>query len=436
MQGLRNKLLSDGAWAFSAKILTGIAQIAVSAILARLLNVEAFGQFQALQRVVIAGSILGSFGLATVSVRKVAEGLALGKPGQSYAAVREIGRVVLVAGCLVAAILLVSGGYLIPEIAGHVSSEALLLVALLIIFASLQQVVPEFFRGLHDIRYSSLFSGAATNMMLLSALLVCWWAGVRISLDHALLLYGTASVVAVAAAIVVLLKMIRPYRAEGRVRQGVQEILQAGRPMMLSLLTLFVVKQADVWIVASLVSLEAAAYYAAVSRMIFVLTVPLMVANAVIKPLVTKYLVQGNTSAMQTLVAKVARGTFVIGLILALAMMFWSQDLLALLFGEKYRAGSEVLRILAGAQLATLLFGPCAVVLSMAGKEKHILRSTLAGAFAFVASATLLLPSFAENAVAIAVLIGTVVSQGSMMIGCVRFLGVRTDIFAPVRALA
>lgn len=426
----RKRLLGDGTWAFSAKLLTGVAQILVAAVLARMLTVEEFGQFQSLQRVVMLGGILGSFGLAMVAVRKVAKGIARGQVDYSYAAIRDISRTILLVSLLLALLVLLFGRPFIEMVAGEISQGSLVLLSVLVVVAAFQQILPEFFRGLHDIRFSSLFSGASSNSILLLAVAAAMASGATLGLFDALLIYCCSFFLAVCMAAIVLIKMVRRWNVCSQLYLPTKKILVSGKPMLFSLLILFVVKQADVWLVASFVSLEVAAYYAAVSRMIFVLTVPLMVANAVIKPMLAKQLVEQNVSEAQQLTTLVTRGTFVVGLLPALIMFIWPQEILGLIFGDYYRAGDDVLRILACAQVITLFFGPCSAVLAMAGKETSIFRATLAGAGVFIVTVTLLLPSFQELAVAWAVLVGILFNQGLMSKACLRLTGVRTDLLA------
>ena len=194
----------------------------------------------------------------------------------------------------------------------------------------------------------------------------------------------------------------------------------------MSTLVQFFSSQADLWIIAVFCLPEQVGYYAAASRLVILLTVPWMVMNAVVQPMVAELWARGQKGLLQVLLRKVANGMFVIGAVPALVFMTWGDLILSWLFGDVYAHGFDVLRILALCQLANLAACPAGILLAMSGLQKRLMQSTIAATIVFMGISILFAPEHGSTAVAIGVCVSAMVRQGLMAFACQKHLGIRT----------
>ncbi len=426
---LKQRLISDSIWAFGAKIGTGISQVFVGIMLTRILTPNDFGVFQVVLRVIVFCAILGSSGMGWVVVRLVAEGITHGNPEQCYHIAKKVFQLVLFLSGLLAILNIFFGEKLISSLF-HISIDgSSYILALLIIAAAFQQIIPECFRGLHDIHFASLFSGLATNMLFLCVLIFVWLVFEETSFIRVLELFTLTSCFVVSVSSFFLRKKLCGIKQKDHHGQeSYLDILKISLPLLCSTLLLFFISQADVWIVASFFATEVAAYYAAASRLIIILTVPLMIANAVIKPIVTDLWIKKKKERLESLLRNVASITFVISIFPAIVFVFWPDAVLGFLYGSFYRNGDGVMKILTIGQLMTVALGPCSVLLVMTGRQVYLLLSTCIGSSIFITATFVLYKIMGHTGIAMSVVIGTVAIQGLATYYCWRKLGIKTYI--------
>lgn len=426
---ISNRLLSQGLWVFGAKVGTGILQVIIGVVLARILSPIDFGVFQILSRVIVAGGIVGAFGMDWTSVRLIAEGIAKNRPDQSYIVVVRVLTLVLTISLLVGCAWIFFGDILVMSFFGISMDSYKVVIGFGIVAAALQSVIPECFRGFHEIRYSSIFSGLATNSLFLLGLLVSSIFITELSIQICLWLFILGLTLAIAASGWRLVFLARSFRiAEAKADTSIAEMLKISTPILLTTILIFITTQADVWFVAAYVTPEASAYYAAASRLIFILTVPLMVANAVIKPIVVKLWASGERGRLERMLKKVANITFLVSLIPSIFILVWPELILSTFYGHFYVQGASVMRVLALGQVLILMFGPCSVLIVMVGRQSKLLFATLLGSILFCILSLLLINKMGELGIAISVVLGALVTQALIFFDCWRYLGVCTAI--------
>jgi O-antigen/teichoic acid export membrane protein len=146
-------LLSGGAWAFAGKVFTALAQLAATALLARLLSPQDLGAYFLAFSVVTVGSMMGTVGMGQAGVRFVAQSVGL----KQYAQARRVVGMTVAVGVLGS--LGVGFAYLLfgPTLGSDLFRAPALvattgLVAGWLTVTSLQYLLAETFRGLRDIR--------------------------------------------------------------------------------------------------------------------------------------------------------------------------------------------------------------------------------------------------------------------------------------------
>ncbi|QIN77691.1 oligosaccharide flippase family protein [Rubrobacter marinus] len=287
---LKQRLLSGGIWAFTGRLLTSLGQLAINALLARLLAPQDLGAYFLAFSVVTLGAIAGSLGLNQAAVRFVAESMGLDQPGRARRAVTTAVAVGGTGALGVGLLYLPLGYYLSANFFRAPALAAVTgLVAGWMAIMALQSLLAEVFRGFHDIRLATLFGGLLTAIAFTGSLGLLWWIEGRTTLAVVLILaIGSGATSALIAGWVLRRKVaaLPRERAEGGV--GLGQMLRVAGPLLVTNLTLFTLTQADLWILGAFRSQEEVAVYGAAARLVVLVAVPIFVVNAVLPPMIAE----------------------------------------------------------------------------------------------------------------------------------------------------
>lgn len=103
---------------------------------------------------------------------------------------------------------------------------------------------------------------------------------------------------------------------------------------------------------------------------------------------------QGDMKQLQRLVTQSSRVILMFSLPVVLLLVFFGDQVLFYVFGEKYISGGVPLAILAGGQLLSVFMGAVGVLLMMAGHERDVVRGVAIGAGVNVLLNFVLIPPF------------------------------------------
>lgn len=124
--------------------------------------------------------------------------------------------------------------------------------------------------------------------------------------------------------------------------------------------------------------------------------------NVVIMPQVVMLLKQGDRPALQAVVGRTARLSFMAALAITIALILSGMPLLRLTFGPEFISAYWPMLALLIGNCISAFFGPVTLVLNMAGQEKETLKGVMAGAAVNIALNFLLIPKFGGFGAAIA----------------------------------
>lgn len=398
ISSIRSRLLSGSAWALGGKAGASVIGLVTNAILARMLSPQELGAYFLALSVVSFGAIVGCLGLNRSAVRFVAEALGLERQDRA----RRIMVLVLGIGTLGG---LASGGtYLLagPLIAERLfGSPALIavtgLVAGWIALSTLQELSAETFRGLHDIRLATLFGGVATGgnsagivmrVILISALVLIWLQGGESSLTTVMLvMVGSASVSTLISAIVLGMRI----RSIGSPHSGgetsVKEVIFVSAPLFVNNVTVFFLTQSDLWIVGAFGSGEEVAIYGAASRFVMLVTMPLLIVNAVLPPIIAEMYARGERARLEGILRPFATLAGIPSVIALALFALAGGPILGFVYGEFYSGGALVLALLSLGKLALVVSGSCGLTLQMTGNQTLIMWISILSGVLFFAGA-------------------------------------------------
>lgn len=121
---------------------------------------------------------------------------------------------------------------------------------------------------------------------------------------------------------------------------------------------------------------EATAAYRVGERLALLVSLPLLVMNAVISASVVRSYQSGDAAGLRAILARARNVSLVVALPIALIFLLLGGEVLALLFGENYVSSAyPVLAILTIAQLVNVACGPVGLALTMTGKQRTVFRA-------------------------------------------------------------
>ena len=427
--------------------------IVTTGLLARMLSNQELGAYFLALSIVSLGVVVGSMGLPKTVVGLVAESMGVGRPGRARRVIRTV-LGLAVFGALGIGLAYLSVGDLVSE---HLFHSSLLvgvtgLMAGWIAIAVAQEITAEAFRGFHDIRLATLLGGLATagksgglimRVLLLGVLALLWVRSEQASLATVMLVCLGSGSVSVVLSLWLLhgkISTLGPSEgAEDEEPVGAKEVLGDAIPFLAIALTSFVLLSADVWILGALGSLKEVGIYGATSRLVTFVTMPLLVVNLVLPPIVSEMYARGQTGRLERTLRTFSTLAGVPSLLVLLVFMLLGGPILALVYGKPIYHNDTavlVLLILSAAKLTAVWSGSCGLVLQFTGHQRSMLRVNLLTSPLFFVVAVLATQRYGPVGVACAVAITTALQNAIMVLLAKRKTGMWTQVMfsiAPFR---
>jgi O-antigen/teichoic acid export membrane protein len=393
MQLLKRRLLSGGAWAFGGKILVALLGLISSALLARLLTPAALGTYFLAYSILNVGTSLGALGLTGTVVRLVAEGMGLSRFGW----VRRVISVVLgvgTAGALGTGLMYLLFGDALARTVFNAPALAAItgLVAGWIVVGTLQGLLGETFRGFHDVRLATILggqttgtaTGAATVALLTASLLTLWLVNGQAALATVVLLAICSGAVSTLVAgwllhgrVASLPSQVLDEGQDPNPKKVLRDVLSISLPLLVISLVMMVRTNGDVWAIGAFLPQRELALYGAANRLVNVVTMPLIVVNAIVPPLIAEMYSQGRRENLEHALRSVATLTGIPAWLASMGCIFFAGPVLGLVYGEYYREGAVVLALLSIGLFASVCAGSCGVVLAYTGHQNTLMMITI-----------------------------------------------------------
>ncbi len=427
---IKKRLLSGGTWAFSGKILIAFSGLAVNALLARLLPLDEMGAYFLTLSMVSILATAAQFGLSKTIVRLVAESMGTDRPARARMAVRLTIRLVGLSALVIACVLAFGGGAWVAERLFHstLMSQVVGLAAVWIILIAFQQLIAEVYRGFHDIRLATIFGGLVTGLLAMVIFLGLWLLQGHSNLNQVILITLVAGFSSVALSSLILWKKLRVLPLPAGDEVGISDIISISWPLWITNLSSFALLQADLWIMGLFRSPEEVAVYGAVARIVLLVTMPLLIVNAVVPPLIAEMHSQGKTKELEKALRTVVTFAGLPSLVILGIFVFFGNFVLGLFFGESYRVGDIMLVILSVGQLASVWTGSCGQALMLTGHQMTLMMITIVSGLSTIIGAWLLINAYGGVGVASAAAAGIIIQNLLMVLYAKKKVGVWTHV--------
>lgn len=426
----KQRILKGGSWAFVGKIITALTGLTINVLLTRLLSPDDMGAYFLLLSLTSFFATVAQFGLTNTIVKLVAEAIGTNQPNKARLAIRLTVRLLGI-GLLIVIYLLAYGfGAWLAEHLLHstVIAQLVGLSAIWVTIVASQQLIAEIYRGFHDIKLATIFGGLTTSFFAMLLFLIVWIYQVQSNLQEVIfltLIAGTSSVII--SSLILWHKISKLAMPKGD-ELKTSDITTIASPLWITNLMLFALAQADIWMMGLFCSPEQIAIYGATARMMTLVTMPLMIINSVVPPIIAEMHAQKKLHELEEKLRMVATLSGFPSIFAIAVFGFYADSILALLFGEYYRAGGTILIILGFGQLINVWAGSCGQVLMLTGHQKTMMLITLFCGFITVIMAWFLVKFYQGIGVAIAGAIGMALQNFLMLLLVKNKLGIWTHV--------
>jgi len=400
-ESFRAQLMRGGAGALAVRVLSLLASVASSAVLARVLGAADYGVYAFVFAVLTTLALPVQLGLPTLIVRETARAAAL----EDWARLRGIWswatRAVLLGSALMVALVLgglAIGSSQIEPSRAHAFLWGLPLVPLL----ALGRARAAALRGLRRV-FLGQFPDQALRPALLAALVGLSQVFIgSASAGDALALHSLAAFISFVLGAYLLLKAtpdsVRQTRERTVDHPG---WLRAVIPLSLISALQVISQNTDLMMLGFMrTDAEVGLYKAAVtaaSPAMFGLTV----FNIVLQPYIAQMHAKQDNARLQQMVSVGALAGMVVTAPVVLALIFAGRPILMIAFGAEYGDAHLSLAILAVSQGVNAFFGSVGNLLTMSGNERDSVRGLCFSALANVALNAILIPRWGIDGAAI-----------------------------------
>jgi O-antigen/teichoic acid export membrane protein len=152
----------------------------------------------------------------------------------------------------------------------------------------------------------------------------------------------------------------------------------------------------------------------------------LTAVNMAIAPQVARLYNAGETEKLQRVISLSTRAIAAVSFPIALILIFWGEDVIAILFGKHYVHAATALTILCLAQLVNTSTGAGALVLNMTGNDRSTVTWALVALASNFSMAVIMIPVFGLVGAAISYLTSVTIWNLAMMVMAKKKTGIDT----------
>ncbi|MFO1129225.1 MAG: polysaccharide biosynthesis C-terminal domain-containing protein [Rhodospirillales bacterium] len=408
---------------------SGLLDILVGAVMARILSLQDLGVFFLVQQFVFLWSQAASFGLPTALLKVVG----ISSKADDWAAVRITIRQSLYLFALASIGLVLAYAASWPFFGTMLFGKNLSLASAAFIYGIVSMRAIElcgsaFFRGVRLYSFGTFLMSIPRQVGVVSIAGIYWLLGEKTDIDTVLVIYFC---VAAALGCVIILLMIRFMRGRtsgdgSTAEKSVRAMAGLNFPLMLQAVMAELALRVDLWVLGFFATEKEVAIYGAAQRLTLLLLFIMTSINLVIPPALASAYKEGNLQNLQRLTRATATAGALFALPFTLAYILFPKFIMGTVYGPVFETGSTVLVILAIGRFSGAASGNRIQLLQMTGHHSLITKNSLVFMFVSLLLCLALVKEFGAVGVAVGSAISMISRNFLLSYYCRRFVGVST----------
>jgi O-antigen/teichoic acid export membrane protein len=254
-------------------------------------------------------------------------------------------------------------------------------------------------------------------------------------LVYGFFLFGWLSMLLIAVVLIARQTSLAP-STDALSLASIRSLLRDSAPVLSSSLAMFLITQADLWIVNFYLGADETAAYGIASTLVKYVSAINVLLGALLPGLVGQLWAQHDHGRLAGLLIKLARFSAAAAVSVAFAIFLFGDQLLVALTGPGYYASVwGPLLCLAIGHVANSLLGYSQVLLITAGVLRPIGIASVVASLGTVVALVIATPHWGMLGAAIISAAGIIVYNGIICVGCIRATGIACHVFARTERL-
>jgi len=430
--GFKKKILKDGLWSFSSKILIALSGLLLQVLLTRFLTTEGVGNyFIALNTATFLGMV-ARFGGEYSIVKNFSESFATENYRELLVRFNKQFKFVGFTSLIVA----ITYFFINDALSIHLFNTIDLigkgyLIAIWIFLISFLILISEGFRGIHNIKTASYFEIGTTTLLtcifILLSMIIYNTGNLSTVLEFAILSYLIICSVGFLLLRKNIKKLAETNSKDVRQSRSVNKSFNSDSwPFLIRTIAAFILTQSDIWILASYLDQKQVAFYGVASRLVILTGFMLRLVNNVISPNIPALLIKNERIKLEKVLTTATAAAAIPGFIILISYIFLGKWLLTTFFGINYIAAYPILVTLSIGRIFNVITGPCGNVLLLSGHQARVMVQVIISSLLAVILSLVLVRYYEAIGVAFSFATAMAFQQTSLFIMAKRYAGVWT----------
>lgn len=410
-KSLKQRLLSGGVWSFISKVSASFLTVALAGIVARLLSPDDVGAFFLSYSIILLLSFFARLGMDQFCVRHIGKELAEKKYIAARDFINTIFLLVVVLSIIVSVLLYFSFDLLLSKslFRDDIGFDINLYLAIWLPLTAIQFLFAEIFRSYHNIKFASIFSGGTifggflTSVLFGLVISIGYATDQSFYLEEVLQLLFSIMVFLLLIEYKIMKSMINQYCTLEGQQDGqcisVKEILYESFPFFISALSLMLLVHVDTIILGLYQSEADVAIYNAATRIAKLMIMIYLIVVEVTAPVVVELHLKGDMKNLENMFRITATIAALPSVLVLLFFIFFSGDVLSIVYGDYYAQGALLLIIMSMGQLGAVWAGSGGYALNMMGHAKESMYISIIISLIAIAAFIIVAPMYGAVAV-------------------------------------
>lgn len=408
------------------KVSTLFLGLIASGLLARILSPEDMGIYVFIESIVLTAAIFSQLGLGLTSVKLVAHYTAKGDQVATQNTIFFILKLAGLGSIFTSFFLFFFGEKIgIPGSLMYWTGGWVVLVAM-------QQLFANIFRGFQDFRSVVLIDGSKIGGIITTSIAVVFlffiWRFLGsldlISVFPYLLIGGIPTLF---FALLSLSKKIQIYTIiRNNQILNRREILTMAFPILVTTLTTTLLSRSGVWVATAFRIPSEVAVFGVIMRLVALISIPMNLFESLISPKIVELHTSGFNRKLENLLRSTTTLLSLFAVAIFIVFGLFGSNILAVIYGDFYRMGAQVLMVMIAGNAASVLTGPCGMTLAMTGHQKTLMRIDMFSSILSIILMLLLVQILGILGVAIAIAFSTLIKNVMMLFAVKKFIGIWT----------
>ncbi|WP_066358651.1 flippase [Aliarcobacter cryaerophilus] len=403
-------ILKGSAVIFAFKMFGAISLFFIHILISRYYGAEILGVFNLILSLMIIGAIISRFGLDMYIIRVIPS---LEKEDEKISLfLKEVLKIVFVGSIAVSFLIYLLSDIINIYIFKSIDASYYIfgLIIVMVPFAFLN-VLPEIFRGLHDIKIYSFFRNVFQNLLVL--ILLSYSIFLSSKFDPIYTLYSSIIIIT-GILFFVLYKFLKKHNIDLSIKGKYNDkILAYSYPMLLTSSMMFLMGYSDVFMISYYLDEYQVGIYSACVKLSFAVIFILASINGFIAPKISQAYSNGEKHKINAIYKSSIKLILLFTTPIFILLYIFPEFFLGL-FGSEFLTATTTLIIINTAFLINAIFGSVGYILNMTDNQKFVSKVIFICLLLNMIFNLILIPLYGIDGAAIATVISTLIMNLSL----------------------